>query len=425
MERGLAFTIDRARARELASRLRLGHHCDFVLKFLQAAHQAADGLTIRGARTFEFWGWRGGELGRVSERIHSPFSLEQDDGLGSLAVGLSALVADHQLELEYWAPGHQGRRVVLQCSDGGQESTPEVLLERPRELGPGQSLLRLRVNTEKQSWKVGELEEYLLARAPWGRVRFCSEEARPASHTLSALCGRKVGQFVPPDAQWQEQLDCWFVVSPQRMGQFAKIRLMSHGLILEERTYPARVGPTVTVCADHLPTDLSGLQFIDCDDKTQLVDAVLQQLACGTIRGKSQGKRYHAYALETIAMLSFLCVTCGIQLFAACQTYVMGGDVYVLQLCDALLAASLVPLVEFHQHIRFRRQLRPWPRRVRFSLTMIAALWLLGYLFLAAGSSAEFRPRWFIPQLFTPALLPLVLDFMLNPSPRAGEEVKR
>lgn len=131
---------------------------------------------------------------------------------------------------------------------------------RPDGLARGHGLLRVVLSEARTELAV--LRKFIEARCPWSRVNFESKANYSSGHTLSALRARRARNSFPYHAQWRKDLPGWFVVEGGRLSRFATLRLFKHGVMLEEIVLTGHIGPTVSLCADHLKTDLSGLKFI-------------------------------------------------------------------------------------------------------------------------------------------------------------------
>lgn len=420
-----SFTLDLVRARELASRYRLKGPWDFALKFVQAAHLGAGGLTIRGDSTFELWGWQRGGLEDIWERIQSPFDLHSSDAAGCLSVGLAALNAVCDLEIRYFQAGQSsGQR--LACWAQQTEQPPEVsVIERPNEVPEGLSLLSIKLLWDQCPWNSDEFESFLVRRAPLGRLRFVSAGAGPEGHTLSNLRRKRVKEFVPDQAQWNEQLGGWYVLEPQRPGKKAVVRLMARGVVLEEHTFNRRLGPVVTVCADHLPTDLSGLQFVEGEEKSELVETAAALLARGVLTQKHLGRRFPTYTRETVACLALLSLQCLYHMVLAVEAACAGSIREHFHVVNLLFCLALVALFESNQHLRYRRQESPLSRGWSLAVDALAYAWLWGYLFLSSQAEHGTRHHQLDLPFTVLAWLPIFLSFVFNARPPVAPDEPR
>lgn len=118
---GGVFTIDVAAARAKMAKFQLPEREMFVLKFVQAASQAADALIIErggGFLRFRFRGWpKELNLEVLGQRFCSIFEHSFEDAAGCITVALNSILADPEavVTAEFFARGEaQGQSLRLQ-----------------------------------------------------------------------------------------------------------------------------------------------------------------------------------------------------------------------------------------------------------------------------------------------------------------------
>lgn len=254
-----SFTLCPRKARSLLAEYQFSKPGDFLLKFVQASTLAANGLTIIGNQTFEFWGWNKRFLRTLVRRMQRPLGRHKDDALSYLAQGLLNLAIKQDLLLELF-PQDEAKGQVARINLSSLSTTEVSKIARPPQIAEGHGLLR--VTLSRPYLELAVLRRFVEDRCPWSRIRFEENPAHEGRHTLSALRSLRSDNSIPHHAQWRQDLPGWFVVEGQKLSKYAKLRLFKHGVMLEEVILTGHIGPTVSLCADHLKTDLSGLSFI-------------------------------------------------------------------------------------------------------------------------------------------------------------------
>ena len=257
--RNQCFTLHPIKAQALLAEYQFNRPGDFLLKFVQASTIAAHGLTIIGNQIFEFWGWTGDDLNKLLSRLKRPLGSHRDDALSYLAQGLLTLASRQHLNLAHYQRGQdEGQSLTLHLGTLSKARVSQVA--RAGGIARGHSLLRITLS--RPCLELPILRKFLDERCPWSRIRYEETAMHQGQHTLAALRSRRSNNSIPQHAQWRNDLPGWFVVEGQRLSKFARLRLFKHGVMLEEVVLKGQMGPKISLCADHLKTDLSGLRFI-------------------------------------------------------------------------------------------------------------------------------------------------------------------
>ena len=257
--RNQSFTLHPIKAQALLAEYRFNRPGDFLLKFVQASTLAAHGLTIIGNQIFELWGWSGDDLNKLLGRLKRPLGHHRDDALSYLAQGLLTLASRQHLNLAHYQRGHhEGQSLTLHLGSLSRAKVSRI--PRAKGIARGHSLLRITLS--QPCLELPILRKFLDERCPWSRIRYEESSLHHGQHTLAALRSRRANNSIPHHAQWRKDLPGWFVVEGQRLSKYARLRLFKHGVMLEEVVLKGKVGPTISLCADHLRTDLSGLRFV-------------------------------------------------------------------------------------------------------------------------------------------------------------------
>lgn len=413
------FTLNPQRAAETLAKYQLQKSTDFLLKFVQAACQASSGLRVTEGLHCEFWGWHGGDLESIQKKFESLLSGSKDDALGCLALGLSAALAQSPAQLELFEAGEaEGQRVSLTQETALSSWDQQNKVERPEGSFSGHALLRLTFPEIKLCTKA--LNVLFKKRCPWTPVRIST-----AGHELAEVVASKRArhQFQPirrrrptgaralsPESK---QVN-WYRLDMSPTAKKPTIALVKHGVVVEELPWEeGEPGATLHLCADALPTDISGLALLKNDDYYALLRRSHELEPKRSPKPVPELEPAGDYDDSSVVFLSGLSVVCVAYLISSLGL----TSAFGVGMINALAVFGMTALVEFNIGTRAARLRKPLPGMLRGALHLAACLSCFGFLYLAYVKPG-LLPVWLDPRFTFAAWLPLVLDFLLNPEPR-------
>lgn len=397
------------RPNETATQLRLpkdplSNPEDFVLKFVQAANQMSEGLTVDSELCFSFESWRGGCLAAIHQRLETPSGL-RDQGAATLILGFHCLLQNQSVVLEHFPAESQTYHRVLLIREGDTISwsgpyscTQEVPCSKQT----------LKVKLPESKLTAERVAELCRERCPWTRITIAVEGA-----VLEKPDAAHIGRIFSPVSGSSSSQTCpHWVLLAQTETSPATIRVQKHGVVLREVEHPEYSGWTLYVSADELETDDAGLSFLTSRRLGALISESKKRLSSHFGSSESEAKAKDVWSYEPASLLLLCVLALGMLSHLLLAVFVFD---FSTQLTNAVAMVVMAGIVEMGMSLRQERRVRPLPRWARRLLRGLAFLWA-GYYLAQVGRPGGLL-GWLETSLIFPAWIPLILDFVLNPDP--------